>query len=748
MNSLRRLWSIALVEWKLQVRAIAFWVSLAILLLYTLGQVIGSPDEMAFLTRQWLGGREDSLTWLAIGLIFLVPSALARDRRTGAFIWTTLTTSGVYATGKLIGTWLTALTLAGVELVGQGLMRLPSWERLTLEVLTMILGSLWGWLVGILYITSVYFLLTALANSRALLAYALNSVYYVAIFSVKDIANPLSFVPFAVFRSDLVGDGPESLLFRAHHMFYLGLTLVMSMLALFVYSWRERRGLFPKFEQSILLSGLVFSLGVAGWTGKEFIQARTDVVTLRRASAYTPPPLAAESVQLVRVAARVDPTQGHVEGSIKLTLMQPMENIVFDIPAGLRLAAVTDCHDQALQTTYLDERWAQVAPTTPQMCVTFDGTWRLNRSSYQRRGHIRPEELDLNAGVYIGEGYMYLTPGARWYPAPVGPYEWQVGHEVEISLPREISAVSSGTFAILEDGERIIYHWKNSRGKPWFILVAGDYLEVPMPNGDLIWAAPEHSHVAEQASTFYMGFLKPIDRLLGKDHSSYQIVETPVLRWPLVLGQFVLLPERYFIERLSPALPTDYETYIGFIGPQKAFQREMYYTVRGWLQGQAFFSDPSLAMIYGFSETPNSPADPLAGYVPLRECLAYYLAMQVADQQFGTHILDGMIAERIKYAEKHVADPTQQQGPVALTDTPIHPVEYNWAFNQMFAALGRLERRVGREQVNQMIGRLVELHAGSTITVTDWLWIVGELSGPEARHEFEATYPVQSSQTP
>lgn len=149
MNSLHLLWAVALVEWKLQVRTVVFWAGLSILLLYTLAPTIRFPSEIAFLSRQWLGGRESSLTWLAIVLIFLAPSSLARDRRTAAFVFTTPVTGSVYAGGKLLGVWLTALTLAGIELTAQFLIRAPAWERLTLEAINMILASLGGWLIGL-----------------------------------------------------------------------------------------------------------------------------------------------------------------------------------------------------------------------------------------------------------------------------------------------------------------------------------------------------------------------------------------------------------------------------------------------------------------------------------------------------------------------------------------------------------------------------------------------------------------------
>lgn len=104
---------------------------------------------------------------------------------------------------------------------------------------------------------------------------------------------------------------------------------------------------------------------------------------------------------------------------------------------------------------------------------------------------------------------------------------------------------------------------------------------------------------------------------------------------------------------------------------------------------------------------------------------------------------------RIRYSDDYLQDlELRQRGGGIEGELPTPPYERSWVFNQMFAAIGRLERRVGREQVNHMIGLLLERHYGSAITTADWLKIVNEVAGPEARREFETTSIPQILQSP
>jgi hypothetical protein len=660
MKGLLRFWSIALTEWKLQIRTAIFGACLAILLLYALGQVIGAPKEMMFLTRQWLGTRDDSLTWLSIGLIFLVPSALARDRRTTAFVWTTPVTSHVYAGGKLMGVYLTSLTLAAGELVGQIVVRAPNWDGLTPENLDMILRSLAGWSVGIFYVSSVYFLLTTLVKDQALSAYALSSVYFVATFSIRDVANPLGAFPFPVFRSDLVGDGPESALFGAHHVLYLTFTIMLSLLSLWVYAWRERCGVFPKVAQLGLALGLAFSLGAASWAGYGFILARTKILPLLIWGTDTVSMLAEDDVDTIQVTAHFLPEQGKVSGKVQLDLSRPVTDLAFYIPTGLDLIAITDCQGQNISATYSDLQWARFDALS-QVCVEFEGALYSGRPRYQRMGYVDPENLKTNAGAYVGQGYLYLLPTFRWYPAPIGAYEWRASHTIEITLPGKHQVFTSPFATAKPDGEWRTYRWQNLQGNPFITIAVGDYREVDLSGGDTVWVAPEHEYVARQTASFYLEFLRSVEQLTGAEHLQHTVIETPVLRWSIVSQNFTLLPERYFTERLSSKTATEYEMRASISGPEQAFLQEAYYVVRGWMQGQTFFY--ASAFLPYQADNTSAPAfkTDLAGYIPLQECLAHYLAMQLMDRKFGTDRLSEEIDERARYADRYLKATSTQE---------------------------------------------------------------------------------------
>ncbi len=454
----------------------------------------------------------------------------------------------------------------------------------------------------------------------------------------------------------------------------------------------------------------------------------------------------AEDVRSIRVTARLEPEYGFIEGHVELAFERPLENVTLYIPAGLELGTATNCQAQALQITPLNAEWVEIA-YAPQVCIVFEGAWRPNRAGYQTNTEGF-EEFVLNTESYIGQGYAYLAPTARWYPAPVGTYEWAVPHEIQITLPRALPSLISPEPTSDIHSESISYQWQSYRGRPLITLVVGGYREVALPNGDTSWASPEHQHIASQTAAFYLAFIKPLDQLVGHGAFTYQVVETPVLRWPIISGQIVLLPECYFSERLSSALPTAYERDVSSLGDQGAFQQEAYRAVRGWFFGQVFCADTSY--IGEPVAMPNSSLDPYSGFVPLCESLAHYLGLQLLDRQFATRRLDEIMEARIRYSDDYLRDAElRQRGGGISGELPIPPYERNWVFNQMFAAIGRLERRVGREQVNFMIGLLLERHHGSAITTADWLEIVCEVAGMEACHEFETTSsPIQVLQLP
>jgi len=721
MIDLRRLCSIAWVEWNLQRRSLIFWVSLALVLLYRVARQIGVPGNIIFLPRQWLGARETSLEWIAITLIFLAPSALIRDHRTGAFIWTTPVSGVVYASGKLLGLWLTTLTLAGIELIVQFLPHIATLKNLGLESLSTISNSLIPWIVNLLYVTSVYFLLTVLSNGQSLLAYGLNTIFLIIELSIRDIANPVTLFPSPVIRSDLVGNGPETLFFDAHLFLYTGLLLFVTFLALWFYPRREKRSLSSRGAKNSFFPVFVFSLSVIALGMNNYAQASTQLLKLPRSRLYTPPTLAAETVKNVYVKIEIDPQKERMAGNLELHFAQSVSSLVFYVPPGLQISKVTNCQGRPLSFNNLSVEWVQIIPDL-QICATFQGVWQASRVAYDRNLSLN----ELNTGVYIGGGYAYLTPKTRYYPAPIGSYEWQSVYQIEVKLPSAFSSIAaSPTFIQKQDGWTT-YRWESLHGKPLAALAIGKYVDFFMSDGVVVSVAPGHILAAESAAAFYLEFLQSINQLVHNELPQYHIVEVPVLRSPVITGTTVFLPERFFYERLLAGSLTDYLRFEEFVGPQQTFLRETYYVTREWLQGQISFVDVPLTAA-NIEPIAMPLVDPYAIYQPLPESLAHYLALQLTDQKFGSNLLDQAMTKQF------------QQADPALSQIVLNDFEVREEFTCMFIAFGKLEHRVGRNEVIRMISLTLQRYSGQTMTIMDWLKIVNEIGGLEARQEFEGS---------
>ncbi len=735
--------SIAWVELKLQLRTSVYWVALVIIALYSLGPLYGAPTETFFLPSEWITAQEKSLTWFGIVLIFLIPSALARYPRAAPILWTTPLWSIPYISGKLLGVWLMVFSLGAINLVLQFLVRLPAWGQMTADTLTMIRGSLTFWVVGLFFISSVYFLLTVLVRGRPISAYILGAVYFILSFSARDVGSIVSFIP-RNFSSDLVVYGPQSQLRSDHTLLYASLALLLSGLALLTYSLRDPQGIAHKSAQALLFAFVVISFGATIGAAREFMTTRSQV--LKTASLHIQlEPLPENAVESVQVAARLDPVQGRINGTLTLETSQALPAIDFYVPAGLDVFAVTDCQKNTVQSIRLSPEMLQTN-FSPRICLSFGGAWHSNLANYRGDGPTSPEEIQLYLGAYIGQNYGYLTPSSRWFPMPIGPYEWAASHDIEIALPRATDVVvSPQTEAILDEQWRT-YRWSRVNGRPLIGLAAGLYHQMTDLKGRFTWVTPKHEQAAEQTIDFVMAFLEPINHLL---HANFpdQFVETPLLRWPIVTAEFILVPERYFQERLTQA-ETDHETKTRLYGQRVADRHMFYNLIRGIMHGQLMFTDGSIGLSYFMADVANPSNDPSSGYIPLQEALIQYLVMHLVDDRFGTHTLQDVLEARILFSDRYLSDTNiERHHPVAFPDIllPTPPNNRGWAFNQMFAAFGRLEKQVGREQVIEMIAALLRQAKGGSARVSDWLVIIRERGGVEAQHNFENTYDVRTT---
>jgi|CXWL01.1.fsa_nt_gi hypothetical protein len=741
MKNVNRLLNLALVEWKLQLRSGLFWAWLAIVMLYSLGMAIGGSPKTSSLVTDWLNSRENSLSWMSMGLIFLVPWSLARDHRTANIVWSTPITGNIYAGGKLLGVYLTALTVGGVEIVSQLTIRTGFWHWLIFEKADMILLSLWGWTVGILFISTIFFFLTVLARGQFFLACAYNILYFLLTMSARDVANPFDPYSFDYFLSDLIGYGPETRLFSAHHALYLSLTITLVFLSISIFSRIEKRSVVSKWVQIALLAGFTLSLAGVGYFSDRFIKARLNVVSptavgLKNASEFN-----AENIKSVQISARFDPSLGSVTGEAQI-LTAAAGNVTLYIPAGLTLIHVTDCKENLVSAAYQNDEWVIVSAPSQAVCLGFEGNWRTYRNWYTRRDSYTAEEYFMNTGGYIGQGYVYLLPGFRWYPTPIGTAEQHAKYSIEISLPDGYQSFVSGTPEITNSDGWKNYRWEHDYDAPIFTFASGQYTEILLPDGDILWVAPEHEFVGPQPAFFYLDFLKKTERLLGISATPRTIVETPLLRWPIASKNWVLLPERYISERMFPQLKSLYEITIEFDGTEKAFLFEAFRVTYGWIQGQ-IYSDSAFLPIsvddFLFSNGNN--------YEPFQESLAFYLSMQLTDQEFNTDRLNQTIQQRTQFFNEHPRGGPTTPTFLSFDDTVPNGYTNSLKFNDILVALGQLENQIGREQVNMTIRKLLETDYGHPVSIQDWLNIIDSTVGKDARQKFENTiYPSTSTQ--
>lgn len=280
-------------------------------------------------------------------------------------------------------------------------------------------------------------------------------------------------------------------------------------------------------------------------------------------------------------------------------------------------------------------------------------------------------------------------------------------------------------------------------------FVAGTFEEVE--NGDAIQAyvAPVHAAVASETISAQMPFVSALLSVVGKQHTIARYIEVPVLRWPIVVQDAVLLPEKYFVESLQgPTVMTELERDTQFSGEIPSYQTRAFRLARGWLQGNLLFRDD--AYVSNPFPTISDRDNPLYGEVWIREALAHYLSLRIVDAMLHTERLDEVMQARIDRATRYRDDPQlPMTSPlVDMAGVAFPPTEASWEFNQVFAAVGALDLTVGRQELGTRIGQWVTDYEGQTVGLSDWIEYVNRLYGAEVSAEFETLANIRSQQVP
>ncbi len=752
LQDLRSVRAIMHIEWKLQVRSIVFWAVVVLLVAYAVA-LRPSALEASFLQRSWQ--LFDLFVLLSVGLIFIVPSALARDKAVMAFIRTTPISSGIYLAGKLGGVLMAALSLLAIQLLAVLLMRVQAWALITPERLLMIVRVSAILTISTIYLSCLYFVITILARQRLILAYVLCGIYFFFAIGKTDVADLLSYLPIGItFFSDAVGHGIEETLHMANQLFYASLVPMLVAVAFLMYPAVERLSLaLQRGTQLALIALLSIGLGLSGVMASNFVRLRSAVII-----DYTPLPaltVAEGAVTDVEAALTFEPNYNQLSGTAAFKLQRAADSpseVLFHVPHGLVVSEVSNCAGERLENTLLDVNTLRVA-FAEQLCLTFSGRWLWERIAHNSGYYDIPHYMPL----FMGSGYLYLTPNALFFPAPIGGYVRTARHTLSMTLPQPAQVISPMADEQHSTEGAVTYVWHSAQGRPRFTVVSGIYQAHVLADGAQGWLLAGHQAWAEQVIMPLMDEQRALHRLLGYSESTWHYIEVPELRHPLVAGNWLLVPEHLFQSTIR-GQPLD-RIYANILSKEEAYYRFAIFRVRGFIDGTLHFAEP---LIHDLGEVPfvdrrhdfgtaYKSLDYSAGRVPLREAFAHYLTLQLVDLKFNTQRLEKVLDNRLAHvtARKN-ADPRTRQVPFTLVEglsLIMPPYEMSWQFTQALSGLKQMEKRLGRAATTQLIGAFFVEYRGGNVNMADWLAFIEERTGSAARGDFEAIIRLDFTST-
>ncbi len=732
---MRLMWT----EFLLQVRSWPFWIGAALVTGQSLYRFQGATPDGIFSPRVWLSSRDDVILWGALILVVLVPTALGRHWRVRDLIWSSPVTTTRLLTGHLLGVVLMAAALVALELAAWGI----GYAVLVSASPTQPLGVDWPMIglgvgrvgLALASLVCVLFLVTVLTHPHARAAYGAGAATVIIGMASVNLSVPLSFLPRSSLRvSDLVGEGPQADLLMWHYFLLGGIALTAAGLGLLLFPARERRGLMTTTERVAVGWVAIMGLAVTGWTGiqwsSENQQVLASVDQLPAGLDLTPRGGSGQVETWVSVNAR----SGEVSGKVAFLSDQPVEEtFLVQVPAGLALTSIGDCQGNQRTVTWITPEVISASLDTA-LCLDFAGTWRARYDGYTSVPS-GPDAFRANVSKWSGSGYAFVSPGANWYPLPLNLPDWtfQVHLRLEGARPISVWPEPAADRALGD------FTWTSARGRPRIGFIAGDYQSVIVADEAQALVTPIHAPVITGVVAEHERHVQALKAVIGQKPAPVTYVEMPLLRWPLLVGNTVWLPERYVAEPLGDTLArSELEGDRKFYGDYVAEQLRAYRYARGWLQGELAFSDP--VFVGDVLPQPILSLDPLEGQVWLREAMAHYLGLRVADALTGANQLDQILANRLAVA-RQLQDGPQPSAPGPIVDgTSVigPPHELAVAFNTIFVSLGDLEAQVGREQTGYAIGEWVSQNTGQTVGLEDWLAFTGVRFGTPVRDRLTA----------
>lgn len=740
MKRLRTLVAVAWYEWKLQLRGWSFWVIGLFVAAFLVLRLRPYTPEAAFLPTHLAAFSEGLSALLPLLLLFLVPTALDRDRmdRTLDLVWTTSTTIEVYVGGKILGVLLSVWTLVTAEIALHFLVRLPyitslqalaNYGRITVPIV----------FPTVTYLTCLYIFLTTIFP-RPLYFYPLVIVYwFVTLTRFGQPTDVLNFQLVGVFVSDMVGFGPDWPLVLGNRAVYILAGLCLAALALLVYKRRERRSLTDPLQRravqgllvgaflGLIVSSVVFYQAARAATGSEIVSAVPGSTGITNTF----------QIRQMEAEVHVHPDKGYLQGTATFDIARlaadfPLE-INFAMSPGLWVQAIHLRGDnRQLEWKRLNDKvWRARLPEeikqqgTFSLRVEYAGRFQLPRLAYQTSGLTSSSYLlREDSPGYIGQGIVFLTPAAHWYPVIQSLAD--AGHTMEcrltITLPPRFTVLTEGAqHSVTATGTTL--SWTARQGCPRVTLAAAHYTRSTGNSGVSIYTIPEHRQASLETTAMVITLTDELNRLIRGESQALAIAAIPLARYMVYGESLLLLPENLLRPALSP--------YSGGqrISPTSdlpTFRQLADEVIRQWWRAQMDFAELPTP-----DYTPAPGAPPPQQYNLLLEGLTEYYTMLLADRRFGEGLLVKELALRTELLEKTF--PTLESillyrqeriRPLGLERFPLHtPV------NRVVVAIAQLRERMGEDQFNHLMPTFWERYRGRTVGINEFHSVVAEMGG-------------------
>lgn len=407
---------IALNEWRLAKRALAFWVVTGLLSLLAWANLEWPSLPYRSILRTTAFVTEDLGLIGSFLLIFPLATGWLRDfSRAHDVIWVQGISSDEYFWGKVFGISLTALVacLPAIFITGLAAILhfgLYGFTRLVLPIAIILLPTV---AITVAIITFVSLLVRQRFVAFGILIALRTSVATAS--RTQQLANfPLQ----GSYISPLIGFGPVTSLVFWNRLFYLFLSIVFICAGALIFPRIEPR-VSPcsrLLRKAVLLSMIVLSLTGSIYCSLKFGErvAQTSLSNIPP-TAMTSPPFYGQEYQVSLVA---NSRSGDLIGRAQLVIIatSALREIPLHINPGLHIQSISGDPDHSLR---LQEDKIEVEPPLSageaiSLTVQYEGRLFVESQSYDIFTPL--EKRFSTAGGYVGQNTAYFLSDGNWYP--------------------------------------------------------------------------------------------------------------------------------------------------------------------------------------------------------------------------------------------------------------------------------------------------------------------------------------------